>query len=1654
MGLNVIKRDGSLEAFDVDKIAKSIFNAAVEAGGDDFDLAEELADKVEEVISSDINGQDLSADDIQRITEKVLIEEGHALTSKAYILKAADRGRMRSMDTALMKSFEEITFKSPDESEVKRENGNIDSNTAMGTMLKYGSEAAKSFNLLYLMSKDVSDAHKNGDIHIHDLDFAALTETCIDKNTMLTVKINGVTTVVTVEQLAKYVQLSSVDEWKKVENIKILSDGKYVELKSIVKHRADNKHMMYITTPTGELHVTDEHIVSIIDNGKVVDRKVSDINVGDILSIPTIDIDRYSLDAIDIITLYTGENLVISNTDEIIRNIKNSGNWKEFCSIFPYDDKRASLIRNNKAKMTIPEYKSIEHLCSMRHSDLQIHYKRSRGNETINAVVPLTFELGNVIGLMYTEGSITEHVDPRQKSMVKKACFCNYDTDLIEQFNRYYSTIFNNAKITDRKHNGRHTGSILSGYLQYELFHGIFGIKNSTEDIRLAQWMFGANREFISGLLAGIIDGDGTVQRDGYRVMIGSVSKGFLQDIQKLLLLRGITSTIKQDAISGAIAKFTNDMGDEVCSVRQYSCYKLEITGNLYNKIAWVNSNKVNAIDLKSSNKFPYKQVTITNIHEVEYSDFVYDLETENHHFTADGFNVHNCCQIPLDKLFKDGFNTGHGFLREPGNIRTAGALAAIAIQSNQNDQHGGQSVPMFDFYLAPYVALTYAKQIASIAKFKLDLGSKKYEDLKNMLVEYQKEHKLIMNDRCKEEIEEMLETFFKKNHVKCSDKRIRKIMDDAYIETYEETYQAMEAFIHNLNTMHCLPASEKIWVLDVNTNTFKSITMEELNNTFKPNKYKVVSLNKKTGKAEFKFITHCNKLDNNRKLIKITDNQGRTVRVTDNHRIMTMNGTDITEDIPKDCDCTISPRGIRLPVTKSDLCVSDYDKPRKDNPFKNDHVIIDENFAEFIGYYMADGCILGETSTCCISACGKVTFREMKDLLNRTFGCTFKTSYTYFEHSKDGTTEKDIRIQLGMPLARMIKDKFGRVCHEKKIPTELMFAPKEVRKAFLKAYFKLDGRKDKHYSEVSTVNKELQAQIAFMLSSIGVSAHYTTRQCTPGFDTNMDRSDMHFITLSGHDSMVAGIKDNDDTEFEIPKYNLKAAYEYCPELCDEITRHRESRNLRYSELSQLIDDYGVGELEHLENIFINDIVSKEEINSSDEYVYDISVEDNENFLTYECIFVHNSRAGAQVPFSSINYGTDTSTEGRMVMRALLESTDRGLGNGETPIFPIQIVKLKSGINYNKDDINYDIFKLACSVSAKRLYPNFANLDAPYNLELYKEGHPETEVAYMGCRTRVGTNVYDPSREVIPGRGNLSFTSINLPRLGILANGDIDHFFKLLDSRLELVHKQLLERFELQCQKHPINYPFLMGQGVWLGSDKIGPNDDIRNVLKHGTLTVGFIGLAECLTALVGKHHGESEEAQKLGLKIIGHMREYTDAWSKDETMNYSVIGTPAEGLSGRFIRIDKERFGIIPGVTGKDYYTNSSHVPVSYPISATKKIEIEAPYHALENGGHILYIEMDGDPTKNIKAFEKVVRYMHDKGAGYFAINHPVDRDPVCGYVGIIGDTCPRCGRHDGEAMTMEMWMKIKGYANVGNADTCGACGNPDEEADRLSNN
>lgn len=1287
----VAKRKGTYETFKVGKLADSIFAAAAEVGGEDLQIADDLATEIQDMLeSNDIHI--IEASDLHDMVYKCLVDNKHAATSERYLTESIKRSNQREMDTALMKSFEEITFKSEEDSEVKRENANIDSSTAMGTMLKYGSEAAKNFNLLYLMTPDVANAHRNGDIHIHDLDFLSLTETCITDDTMITLRENGEIHTVPAKYLNKFLG-NTVDNVVELNNIEIMSHGKFVKAINCVKHASDGKRVLQIKCKSGELNVTDEHRVTVVKDGKEQDIKAKDLSVGD-------------------------------------------------------------------------------------------------------------------------------------------------------------SLLASNAEI-----------------------------------------------------------------------------------------------------------------------------------------------------------------VEIESINEIEYTGFVYDLETDDHYFDANGFVVHNCMQIPLDKLFDGGFNTGHGYLRQPGSIRAAAAQAAIAIQSDQNDQHGGQSIPLFDYYLAPYVALTYVKQIAHIAKIKFDLSKEKYHELKHRLIDYQKEHRNVMNEQGYNDINDILTKFCEEFKVKASEKRLKKVMKDAYDDTYYDTYQAMEAFIHNLNTMHSragaqVPFSSINYGTDTSTEgrmvmeTILKSTWDGLGNgeipIFPIQIFKLkagVSYNKEDPNYDL-FELSC-KVSAKRLYPNFVnldapynaelyvpghpETEMATMGCVESSEIIHYKVADLEyiETFEKAYNRISNLRRRTEYSYNSDyIDVSDIDVKVKDSVHgfvKVKKFIKNKNVNNFNVIKFSDGYSLTATSDHPLPVIGKGrTFVKdlslgdkvevsRKDAVNsdNKFVTAYFKAHTYLLGVilADASYRSQICISLGL-------DEKDVVDYVESIVNDLGYRlnVKEQHRDTKGDYFDCCIRGIKTLKSAERELASIFGGYKKAGRTIPSSLLTASRKCRLAFLAGLMDADGH-VTCS---------KSSDGETERSARFSIGST----------------NKALAMTELALI---RGLG---YKAKMYRNKYSSK---HSKIRYLIEFEITDE---------LLAEMHCGKKID------------KANKVDRCEFSEVD-----------VVEVVSITSGCEENElNGISYD------------LETESDMLDISY-------------ISSHNCRTRVSTNKHDLGKQVIPGRGNLSFTSINLPRLAIMSNGDIDKFYKLLDNRLELVHKQLLQRFELQCLKHPINYPFLMGQGVWIGSDLLGPNDDIRDILKNGTLGVGFIGLAETLTSLIGEHHGQSERAEKLGLEIIQHMRDYTDAWSENEHMNYGVIGTPAEGLSGRFVRMDKKKFGVIPGVTDKEYYTNSSHIPVSFPISATKKIQLEAPFHAIENGGHILYIEMDGDPTKNVGAFMKVVRYMHDNNAGYFAINHPVDRDPVCNYTGIIDDVCPRCGRKEGEPMTMEMWKRIHQTAGAGNICTCGACGDPNEEADRISN-
>lgn len=1230
--------------FDINKIILALRKAFYEVGVQSDTTEEEiitLAKRMKRNLGK-LKKETVHVEEIQDIVEKTLIKGNYSEVAKAYILYREERSKIRNAKTRLMREISEITFSEAEEADIKRENANVDGNSAMGQMLQYGSATSKEFAKSFVLNPSHSYAHSNGDIHIHDLDFLNMgTLTCLTGDTYITLKdkkgkiIN--TTISYLDKLFKN-ENNLEPEIVNIDDYYILGRNGWTLLKNAMRRKISGQDKLYfIKTKKGlGLKSTDKHKIPILRNGEELLLKAEDIKIGDSLltnpHIVEIEENEYINLAEELLKSkgkLNKEHIYISNIDKLKK-------WL----LYKYDIKNLSKLIGSETYRNGTKYLLLDQLDFIVNNynipyevliTLNIKIKNSKNSLPI--LLPITNELAKFFGYIYSEGNIYIN----EKIGVYHTTFINHNKKILNHFDECANSCFM-PNIIKRYTGEKETGRIIADKLITYLISEVIGEKNGSNRVSIPDFIFNATDEIKYSFISAIIDGDGSITDNiNHIARYTTASQKYAEQLVLLLKTLNIESALSKRDIKGTVARFK-----EVDSVRNYDNYTVTITGkhNLAKLLSNLNGIKRNqemldyAVTGKTVKFDPERIIDKLELFEDVY---VYDLETTEHWFIANNYVVHNCSQIDLNKLFTNGFSTGHGFLREPNDIISYSALSAIAIQSNQNDQHGGQSISAYDYYLAPGVLKTFKKKVKdNISKYiEVFIGCEDVELDELTLEIITKLGDLRSIEFSDEERDRFIricdEVIF--DDIKSSKKMVDFVLNRSLKETEKQTYQAMEAFIHNLNTMH-------------------------------------------------------------------------------------------------------------------------------------------------------------------------------------------------------------------------------------------------------------------------------------------------------------------------------------------------------------------------------------------------------------------------------------SRAGAQVPFSSVNFGTDTSPEGRMVSRNLLLAQEAGLGKGETAIFPITIFKVKKGVNLNQEDPNYDLFKLACRVSSKRLFPNFAFLDASFNAQYYKEGDINTEVTYMGCRTRVIGNIC--GEEVVTGRGNISFTTINLPRLGLMYGValnerdkvDLEGFFKELDNRIDLVLNQLLERYQIQIKKKVKNFPFLMGQGIWMGSENLKQNDTLEDVVKYGSLTIGFIGLAEALKALIGKHHGESEEAQKLGLEIIGHMRKRMDEATKKYNLNFALIATPAEGLAGRFTRLDKALYGEVEGVTDKDYYTNSFHVPVYYPTSAIKKIKIEAPYHEFTNGGHISYIELDGDASKNLEAFEAIVRAMANSGIGYGSINHPVDRDPICGFTGIIGDTCPSCGREE-EGVKFERIRRITGYL-VGTVDRFNNA-KASEEKDRV---
>lgn len=1010
-----------------------------------------------------------------------------------------------------------------------------------------------------------------------------------------------------------------------------------------------------------------------------------------------------------------------------------------------------------------------------------------------------------------------------------------------------------------------------------------------------------------------------------------------------------------------------------------------------------------------------------------------------------------NCLQLPLDRLLSEGFNTGHGYIRPPRRPTSATALAAIILQSSQNDMFGGQSFPFFDKQMAPFVE-----------------GA-----------------------------------------------------DD------NEVFQAMEALVYNLNSMHSLRASERIWVMDKQQGRLSTMSMEEFHRAFEPGRYAALSLNYRTGKMELKDILNSYKHLNTNRILQVKLKSGQKVEVTDNHSMLTVaDDGEITASPPEKLTRALTPA--RWSGVEGKNHVYDLGKYPVSYKFPLDSLVLDENLARFFGFYVAEGSVNGSFIDLALF---NQKLEGIVDELLKKIHPGFSTRLRFDRQGK----KRDLRCRVGKRFAAFVADLCGRGAHQKKVPTEIFFARDSVVRAFLDGYLSGDGTVAANRVTATTVSQELRDGIYLLLTRLGlasslsqylplsqfatsheqykiaVGGYYATAldlsgekgESLPGlYRVTTEQTPYDYEYLRPLIAKVYGVHSRNARQYRIkPLYieelvaDLKARLlnpeeeAFIKQLATEefwlkeiekiipkvktTERHHLRRLCRQKKLPRFCKylEFKLPYADLLKRFFLpldlemrrnggrmtndcrspalilrwasaileknNEIRKLLEILSRaleilpvriesirelpyEPYVYDISVADNENFLTAQGIFVHNSRAGSQVPFSSINLGTDTSEAGRKVTRNLLLAYEAGLGRGENPIFPNIIFRLQKGVNFDPGDPNHDLFKLAVRVASKRLNPTFSFMDSSFNAPF------GDQVAYMGCRSRVMDNRRGPA--VTTGRGNLSFTTVNLPRLGIRAERNLKAFYRLLEEVVELAVNQLYHRFRVQSRLKVKDLPFVMGQGLYLGSENLKPEDSIEPAIVNGTLAVGFIGLAEALVALTGYHHGQSAEAQELGLEIVSFLRKKVDEAAERTNLNYTLLATPAEGLSGRFVKLDRKEFGIIPGVTNRDYYTNSFHVPVYHPVSSFAKIRLEGPYHKYCNAGHISYVEMSSPPVHNPEAVEAIVREMAKNDMGYAGINYPVDFCCGCNLLGVINEkSCPRCGSEE-----IRRVRRITGYLST----------------------
>ena len=922
------------------------------------------------------------------------------------------------------------------------------------------------------------------------------------------------------------------------------------------------------------------------------------------------------------------------------------------------------------------------------------------------------------------------------------------------------------------------------------------------------------------------------------------------------------------------------------------------------------------------------------------------------------------CCQIDVKKLLQKGFYTGHGFIRPPSNIKTAANLACIIIQSNQNDMHGGQSIPMLDFALAPYVAKSFVKNWRHEAEEMLTYREgKDPEDARHMAEQWS----VKLEPRLGKPAEPTEGLGISS---------AMQIYERAEERTKNDTYQAMEALVHNLNTMQSRAGSQ-VPFSSVNYGTDTS--------------------------PEGRLVSEM--------VMKATE-AGLGEGETPIFPVQIFKLKDGVNYRPGDPNYDLFKLSIKVSAKRLYPNWESLDAPYNLQYYKAGDP--DTEVATMgcydgnqVATFRIGGRLFVEGAERFFDK--MAMFHEVRECMHTSWIDVEGKGVEVYDSNANGFVGVKKLIRNPAPDdARLVKFDHGRSI----VLTPDHMLPVEGRGRTAVRDLAVGDQVEGVWTQYSEVTQSIDHDMAWLLGLLLCDGCYASSVVA---SIGLDEADIRdkIIRVSKANGWDNRVKEYDrgpkgrymdvhitTGSFKViaKKLNYLFGGEKKADRCIPSDVFCWPKEARFAFLAGMMDADGCVLIHNGKTWFLNLGSVNEELAIQQMLLFQT--------LGVKAKIVRNHyknvNAGA-IRFAVYVNSTPELTQGLLRHMACKKKTDRM-------------------VNYEPMQDRTPFHLCTVESISKHRMSGWC-----YDIETESDRFDVSGIRSHNCRTRVMGNVYDPSRETTSGRGNLSFTTINLPRLGIEAHGDLDKFFADLDGMLDLCLRQLLFRLDIQKARRVRNYPFLMGEGVWMDSENLGWDEPVGDILNHGTLSIGFIGLAECLTALVGKHHGEDVAARELGLRIVTHMRHWMDRKSRELVKNVTCLAAPAEGLSGRFVAIDKKKYGEIKGITDRDYYTNSFHVPVWYNISAAKKVDIEAPYHALCNAGHITYIELDGDTARNLEAMESLVRYMHDKGCGYFAISHPVDRDPVCGYVGVINGVCPRCGRREGEAISEEKLEELK---------------------------